>query len=85
MPARPTAIKQTGLDHRVFQISEWHTNVPAPEMEAFADAFLKKYGGASQQGWWYLRMKNQMEMFADALDTGQVGRPEEGGGGAGTT
>ena len=25
----PTAIKQTGLDHRVYQITEWHTNVAA--------------------------------------------------------
>ena len=73
----PTAIKQTGLDHRVFQISEWHTNVPAPEMEAFADAFLKKYGGASQQGWWYLRMKNQMEMFADALNKAKSADPKK--------
>jgi branched-chain amino acid transport system substrate-binding protein len=73
----PTAIKQTGLDHRVFQISEWHTNVPAPEMEAFADAFLKKYGGANQQGWWYLRMKNQMEMFADALNKAKSADPKK--------
>jgi branched-chain amino acid transport system substrate-binding protein len=71
----PTAIKQTGLDHRVFQITEWHTNVPSPEMEAFADAFLKKYGGASAQGWWYLRMKNQMEMFADALNKAKSADP----------
>ncbi len=73
----PTAIKQTGLDHRVFQISEWHTNVPAPEMEAFADAFLKKYGGSNQQGWWYLRMKNQMEMFAAALNTAKSAEPKK--------
>jgi branched-chain amino acid transport system substrate-binding protein len=73
----PTAIKQTGLDHRVYQISEWHTNVPAPEMEAYADAFLKKYGGASGQGWWYLRMKNQMEMFADALNKAKSADPKK--------
>jgi len=73
----PTAIKQTGLDHQVFQISEWHTNVPAPEMEAFADAFLKKHGGANQQGWWYLRMKNQMDMFAAALDKAKSADPKK--------
>jgi branched-chain amino acid transport system substrate-binding protein len=73
----PTAVKQTGLDHQVYQISEWHTNVPAPEMEAFADAFLKKYGGASQQGWWYLRMKNQMEMFAEALNKAKSSDPKK--------
>ena len=71
----PTAIKQTGLDHRVYQISEWHTNVPSPEMEAFADSFLKKYGGASGQGWWYLRMKNQMDMFALALNQAKSAEP----------
>lgn len=73
----PTAIKQTGLDHRVYQISEWHTNVPAPEMEAFADSFLKKYGGESQQGWWYLRMKNQMDMFANALNIAKSADPKK--------
>ena len=75
----PTAIKQTGLDHQVYQISEWHTNVPAPDMEAFADAFLKKHGGANQQGWWYLRMKNQMEMFADALNKAKSADPKKVG------
>ena len=73
----PTAIKQTGLDHRVFQISEWHTNVPSPSMEAFADSFLKKYGGDSGQGWWYLRMKNQMEMFAGALNQAKSADPKK--------
>jgi branched-chain amino acid transport system substrate-binding protein len=73
----PTAIKQTGLDHRVFQISEWHTNVPSPEMEAFADSFLKKYGGSSGQGWWYLRMKNQMDMFVIALNKAKSADPKK--------
>ncbi len=73
----PTAVKQTGLDHRVYQISEWHANVPSPATEAFADEFLKKYGGASGQGWWYLRMKNQMEMFAQALNTAKSAEPKK--------
>jgi branched-chain amino acid transport system substrate-binding protein len=73
----PTAIKQTGLDHRVYQISEWHANVPSPEMEAFADSFLKKYGGSSGQGWWYLRMKNQMDMFAIALNKAKSADPKK--------
>jgi branched-chain amino acid transport system substrate-binding protein len=73
----PTAIKQTGLDHQVYQISEWHTNVPSADQEAFADAFLKKYGGANQQGWWYLRMRNQMEMFADALNKAKSAEPKK--------
>jgi len=73
----PTAVKQTGLDHRVYQISEWHTNVPSPEMEAFDDEFLKKYGGANAQRWWYLRMKNQMEMFVDALNKAKSDDPKK--------
>ena len=72
----PTAIKQTGLDHRVFQIVEWHTNVPSAEMEPFADAFLKKHGGATKQGWWYLRMKTQMDMFTLALNTAKSAEPK---------
>ncbi len=73
----PTAIKQTGLDHRVYQISEWHTNVPAPPMESFADEFLKKYGGPSGQGWWYLRLKNEIEMFAAALNQAKSAEPKK--------
>jgi branched-chain amino acid transport system substrate-binding protein len=73
----PTAIKQTGLDHQVYQISEWHLNVPSADQEAFADAFLKKYGGANQQNWWYLRMRNQMEMFADALNKAKSSDPKK--------
>jgi branched-chain amino acid transport system substrate-binding protein len=72
----PTAVKQTGLDHQVYQITEWHTNVVTPEMEAFAAAFLKKYGGDAQQGWWYLRMKNQIEMFAVALNKAGIAEPK---------
>ena len=73
----PTAVKQTGLDHRVYQISEWHTNVPSTATEAFTDDFLKKYGGTSGQGWWYMRMKNQMEMFAQALNQAKSADPKK--------
>jgi branched-chain amino acid transport system substrate-binding protein len=73
----PTAIKQTGLDHQVFQISEWHLNVPSPEMEAFNEAFVKKYGGSNNQNWWYLRMKNQMEMFVAALNKAKSADPKK--------
>jgi branched-chain amino acid transport system substrate-binding protein len=73
----PTAVKQTGLDHRVYQISEWHTNVITPEMESFANAFKQKYGGEAQQGWWYLRMKNQMDMFVDALNKAKSSDPKK--------
>jgi len=72
----PTAVRQTGLDHRVFQISEWHTNVIAPEMEAFEEAFLKKYGGPNGQRWWYLRLKNQIDMFANAINQAKSAEPK---------
>jgi branched-chain amino acid transport system substrate-binding protein len=73
----PTAIKQTGLDHQVYQISEWHLNVPSPEMESFNDAFVKKYGGPNNQNWWYLRMRNQMEMFVNALNQAKSPEPKK--------
>ncbi|MEO5696270.1 MAG: branched-chain amino acid ABC transporter substrate-binding protein [Burkholderiaceae bacterium] len=75
----PTAVKQTGLDHRVFQITEWHTNVPSPAMEPFAEEFLKKYGGPSAQGWWYLRVKNEMEMLVDAMNKAKSTDPKNVG------
>ena len=73
----PTAIKQTGLDHRVFQITEWHMNVPSAEMEAFTDAFVKKYGGPSAQNWWYLRLKNELDMFVLALNQAKSADPKK--------
>ncbi|MEO6410480.1 MAG: branched-chain amino acid ABC transporter substrate-binding protein [Burkholderiaceae bacterium] len=73
----PTAIKQTGLDHRVFQITEWHTNVPAPDMETYADEYLKKYGGPGAQGLWYLRAKNEMEMLAEAMNKAKSTDPKK--------
>jgi len=72
----PTAVKQTGLDHRVFAITEWHSNVPSAEMDLFEEAFLKKYGGPNGQRWWYLRLKNQMEMFALAINQAKSSEPK---------
>jgi branched-chain amino acid transport system substrate-binding protein len=71
----PTAVKQTGLDHRVYQISEWHLNVPSPEMEALNEAFVKKYGGPNKQNFWYFRLKNEIDMFAQALNTAKSAEP----------
>jgi branched-chain amino acid transport system substrate-binding protein len=73
----PTAIKQTGLDHRVYQISEWHNNVPGPEMQKFAAEFLKKYGGPNEQSWWYLRLRNEIEMFVQALNKAKSAEPKK--------
>lgn len=62
----PTAVRQTGLEHRVFQISEWHSNVDGAEMQALNAEFRKKYTGS---GWWYLRAKNEMDMLVKAIET----------------
>jgi branched-chain amino acid transport system substrate-binding protein len=72
----PTAARQAGLEHRLFQISEWHANVDSPEMQAFADAFSKKHGGANSLGWWYLRVRNELEMFAAAVEKAKSTEPK---------
>lgn len=58
-----TAIGQSGKDH-LKQITEWHANIPSPDMEAYASGFAKKYG----QDYYYLRVKTMMEMFVKALN-----------------
>ena len=73
----PTAIKQTGLDHRVYEVVEWHANVPSREMDAFGDAFLKKYGGPGAHGWWYERLNHQMGMFVAALNKAKSTEPKK--------
>lgn len=61
----PTSVRQTGLEHRVFQISEWHSNVEGAEMQNLNADFRKKYSGS---GWWYLRAKNEMDMLVKAIE-----------------
>jgi branched-chain amino acid transport system substrate-binding protein len=59
----PTAVKQTGLNHRVFQISEGTANVDHAASRATEKAFRDKYGVSV----FYPRAFNQMRMLAAAI------------------
>lgn len=77
----PTAIKQAGLDGRVFQVVNWHANVPGAEMQALNADFRRKY---NDQGWWYLQAKTSIDMLVQAIekvgsaDAVKVGQALEG-------
>jgi branched-chain amino acid transport system substrate-binding protein len=58
----PTAIKQTGLSHRVFQISEGVPNASTPEAQKWEAAFREKEGVTL----FYPRAVNEMRMLAKA-------------------
>jgi branched-chain amino acid transport system substrate-binding protein len=58
----PTAIKQAGLDHQVFQINE--ISEPVGEREAYEKAFRTKVGLSL----WYPRAVNEMRMFKLAAE-----------------
>lgn len=60
----PTAIKQTGLDHRVFQVSEGIANGGAPGAVALEKAMREKYKISNV----YPRAANQMHMMALAAE-----------------
>ena len=60
----PTAIKQAGLNHQVFQVSEGFANLEHKSSQEFEKAFRAKY----DIGVWYPRAVNQMRMFAAAAD-----------------
>ncbi|MGX9430821.1 MULTISPECIES: branched-chain amino acid ABC transporter substrate-binding protein [Bradyrhizobium] len=60
----PTAIKQTGLDHQVFQISEGIPNSDNPAAMEFEKAFRAKVGLSL----WYPRAVNEMRMFKAAAE-----------------
>ena len=60
----PTAIKQTGLDHQVFQINEGVANSREGAAAAFEKAFRAKTGLSL----WYPRAVNQMRMFKLAAE-----------------
>ncbi|WP_349644625.1 MULTISPECIES: branched-chain amino acid ABC transporter substrate-binding protein [unclassified Bradyrhizobium] len=65
----PTAVRQTGLDHRIYQVVEWHSNVPGKEMQDLNAEFRWRYDG---KGWWYLRAKTAMDMLVKAIDTAKA-------------
>ncbi|WP_420132572.1 branched-chain amino acid ABC transporter substrate-binding protein [Rhodopseudomonas sp.] len=60
----PTAIKQAGLDHQVFQITEGFANVPNKASQDFEKEFRAKVGLSL----WYPRAVNEMRMFAAAAE-----------------
>ncbi len=69
----PTAVKQTGLDHRVFQISEGFANVPNP----LADEFEKGLRAKHNVGMWYPRVYNQMHMLTAAINKAKSTDPKK--------
>jgi branched-chain amino acid transport system substrate-binding protein len=60
----PTAIKQTGLDHQVFQITEGFANSGNKAAEEFEKDFRAKVN----LGLWYPRAVNEMRMFKAAAE-----------------
>jgi branched-chain amino acid transport system substrate-binding protein len=60
----PTAIKQSGANHRVFAIQEGAANIDHPESQATEKAFREKYGVTI----FYPRAFNQMRMLAAAIN-----------------
>ena len=59
----PTAIRQTGLNHRVFQVGEGTANIPHTPAQEFERAFRAKY----DIGVAYPRAANEMRMLAAAI------------------
>ncbi len=60
----PTAIKQAGLDHQVFQVSEGTPNVPNKASQDLETALRAKYDFSN----FYPRAANEMRMFAAAAE-----------------
>lgn len=60
----PTAIKQAGLDHQVFQVGEGIANVDHKPAQDYETALRAKYDFSN----FYPRAANQMRMFAAAAE-----------------
>lgn len=77
----PTAVKQTGLDHRVFDIAEGKPNGGDAAAAKEEEAFRAKFQGL---GIWYPRMFNMFHMVVAAMqqaksdDPVKVGKALEG-------
>lgn len=67
----PTAIKQTGLNHQVFQITEGFANIDHKESMDFEKAFRAKVNLSL----WYPRAVNEMRMFASAAENAKSLEP----------
>jgi branched-chain amino acid transport system substrate-binding protein len=66
----PTAMGAAGAGH-VAQVSEWHPNLEGNKAEAFVNEYNKK----NSHEFWYLRVKNEMEMLANAIDRAKSADP----------
>lgn len=68
----PTAMKQTGLAHRVFAIQEGVNNSAPADAQKFETEFRAKTG----IGLWYPRAVNEMRMFAKAVTEAKSDEPK---------
>lgn len=69
----PTVVKQTGLEHRVFQISEGVPNVPHQESREFEKAFRPKVGSSVL----YPRAVNEMRALLAAMQEAKSSDPKK--------
>jgi branched-chain amino acid transport system substrate-binding protein len=69
----PTAIKQAGLDHQVYQITEGIPNSGDKSAMAFEKEFRAKVGVSV----WYPRAVNEMRMFKAAAEKAGSARRHE--------
>jgi branched-chain amino acid transport system substrate-binding protein len=60
----PTGVKQTGLNHRVFEISEGSANIPYAPAQEIEKALRAKY----DIGLLYPRVVNEMRMLVTAIE-----------------
>jgi branched-chain amino acid transport system substrate-binding protein len=67
----PTAIKQTGLNHRVFDIFEGGANIPYAPSQEFEKALRAKYDIDLQ----YPRVVNEMRMLVAAITEAKSAEP----------
>ena len=67
----PTAIRQTGLSHRVFQILEGVVNSAPADAQKFEEEFRAKVNNTL----WYPRVVNQMRMLAQAIREAKSDEP----------
>ena len=67
----PTAIKQTGLNHRVFEITEGGANIPYAPSQEFERALRAKY----DMGMQYPRAVNEMRMLVAAIADAKSAEP----------
>lgn len=74
----PTAIGSAG-DERVYQVSEWHRDLPdeetKPEWARFADAFERDNGGRIP--WYFHRTHALLGMVVKAIEQAQSVHPRE--------